>query len=86
MSTSLNAQTFVDLEAGLKVIYNQILHILHGSGDNSKIRLTTKEGALAVLDEIDQVTQTLREVIAHDTGESVKIKILHLLTGRNDRC
>lgn len=82
MSTNLNAQTFIDLEAGLKVIDSLVLHILHGSGDNAKVRLTTKEGALAVLDEVEQVTQTLREVIAHDTGESIKIKILHLLSYR----
>ncbi len=69
MATDLKAQTYVDVEKGLEHVQRILSTLMWGDGGGNKIRLTTKEGVLDVVCEIEEVLNTVCEVVRHDTKE-----------------
>ena len=74
----MQAQTYLDVRRGLEEIRSQILNVIHGS-DEEKSLIATDIGALNLLDSIDEITTTIRDVIKHDNGTPVSFvhKLLH---------
>ncbi len=62
----MKAQTYLDVARGLDLINTRIWNALHREED--KADLATEAGACVLLNEIETVTETLREVIRFDTG------------------
>ena len=67
----MKAQTYLDVTRGLKLVESRLSGVLYGR-DETKETIATESGALDLLSEVDQVTETLRQVIAHDSGVPCK--------------
>lgn len=67
----MKAQTYLDIRRGLDLIHSQISGVLYGD-EHKKSSIATEAGALELLSEVDEVNETLREVIAHDSGVPCK--------------
>ncbi len=67
----MKAQTYLDVTRGLALVESRLSGVLYGR-DEKKETIATESGALDLLSEVDQVTETLRQVIAHDSGVPCK--------------
>ena len=71
----MKAQTYLDVTRGIRLIDRQITSALFGN-DEQKASFADAAGALALLGQIEQVTETLRQVITHDTGKAVEVRLI----------
>ena len=63
----MKAQTYLDIVRGLRQIHDMTGHCIYGS-DTQKSAIADDAGAFQLIGEVEDITNTLREVIVHDTG------------------
>jgi hypothetical protein len=64
----MQGQTLLDVQRGIDAIHSFTRHIVVSADDDGQVRLVTDSGALAVVAEIEEMTDTIRQVIIHDSG------------------
>ena len=70
----MKAQTYLDVVRGLDMVSDRLWKVLHR--EDQKAEIATDEGALALLGQIDQITETLRRVIDHDSGSPITFTLI----------
>ncbi len=64
----MQGRTLLDVQRGIDAIHDFTRHIAVSEDDDGRVRLVTDAGALEVVAEIEEMTETIRQVVAHDSG------------------
>ena len=70
----MKAQTYVDVVRGLESVRNRLGQVTFV--DRYKHEITSDEGALALLRQIEETTETCRQIIMHDSGIPTDMRLL----------
>lgn len=70
----MKAQTYLDVVRGLEMINDRTWKATHR--DEMKAEIATEAGALILLDEVNQIVSTLRQVIDHDSGHPISFTLM----------
>jgi len=66
----MQGQTHLDVQRGIEAIKDLTMHVVHSDDDVGKVRLVTDAGALGVVAEIEEMAETIRQLVLFDSGAS----------------
>ena len=70
----MKAQTYIDVTRGLESVRNRLAQV--SFIDRFKHEIASDEGALTLLRQVEETTETCQQIIMHDSGVPTDVRLL----------